>query len=83
MYSPILNDGSWVSAAAHAHHDHGEQEEEAGHGEAHAVHRLEAHDGVTVHLVLDARYAAPALAETGDLEATQSHRRRSVTGEII
>lgn len=49
LYQPVLDAGSGVLAAAHSDHDDGEQEEEAGHGEAHAVHRLVAHEDVTVH----------------------------------
>ena len=52
QHLPILEGGSRVLAAAHSDHDDGEEEEEAGHGEAHAVHRLVAHDDVTVHLVV-------------------------------
>lgn len=51
-FSPVLDGSSRVLAGAHSDHDDGEQEEEAGHGEAHAVHRLVAHDDVTVHPVL-------------------------------
>lgn len=38
LYEPILYGGSRVLAAAHTDHDDGEEEEEAGHGEAHSVH---------------------------------------------
>lgn len=51
-YKPILDGGSRVFAAAHSDHDDGEEEEEAGHGEAHAVHGLVAHNDVTVDFVL-------------------------------
>lgn len=66
-YEPILDGGSGVLAAAHSDHDDGEEEEEAGHGEAHAVHRLVAHNDVTVHLVLYARYARATNTETWNL----------------
>lgn len=57
-YQPILEVGSRVLAAAHSDHDDGEEEEEAGHGEAHSVHRLVADNDVTVHQVMGyARYA--------------------------
>lgn len=67
LYEPILDGGSGVLAAAHSDHDDGEEEEEAGHGEAHAVHRLVAHNDVTVHLVLYARYTGAANTETRNL----------------
>lgn len=38
LYQPVLDGGSGVLAAVHSDHDDGEEEEEAGHGEAHAVH---------------------------------------------
>lgn len=38
QYKPILDGGPGVLAAAHSDHDEGEEEEEAGHGEAHSVH---------------------------------------------
>lgn len=59
-YEPILDGRSRVLAAAHADHDDGEEEEEAGHGEAHAVHGLVAHDDVTVHLVIYKGYTGSA-----------------------
>lgn len=72
LYEPILDGGSGVLAAAHSDHDDGEEEEEASHGEAHAVHRLVAHNDVTVHLVLYARYTGAANTETRNLsESTQ------------
>lgn len=67
LYEPILDGGSGVLAAAHSDHDDGEEEEEAGHGEAHAVHRLVAHNDVTVHLVLYAGYTGAANTETRNL----------------
>lgn len=63
-YEPILDGGSGVFAAAHSDHDDGEEEEEAGHGEAHAVHGLVAHNDVTVDLVLYARYTGATDTET-------------------
>lgn len=65
---PVLDGGSGVFTATHADHDDGEEEEEAGHGEAHAVHRLVAHDDLTVHLVLHSRNAAPTHTEARDLD---------------
>lgn len=53
--SPVLDGSSGVLAGAHSDHDDGKQEEEAGHGKAHAVHRLVTHNDVAVHLVLYAR----------------------------
>lgn len=75
---PVLDGGSGVFAAAHADHDDGEEEEEAGHGEAHAVHRLVAHDHLAVHLVLHAWNAAPAHAEARDLDARMGRRGEKV-----
>lgn len=66
-YEPILDGRSRVLAAAHADHDDGEEEEEAGHGEAHAVHGLVAHDDVTVHLVIYKGYTGSAKTETWNL----------------
>lgn len=71
QYKPILDGGPGVLAAAHSDHDEGEEEEEAGHGEAHAVHWLVAYDDVTVHL---ARYGRAACAETRNL-ITQMHTK--------
>lgn len=63
-YEPILDGSSGVFAAAHLDHDDGEEEEEAGHGEAHAVHGLVAYNDVTVDLVLYARYTGATDTET-------------------
>lgn len=63
-YKPILDGGSGVFAAAHSDHDDGEEEEEAGHGEAHTVHGLVAHNDVTVDFVLQARYTVATKTET-------------------
>lgn len=71
---PVLDGGSGVFAAAHSDHDDGEEEEEAGHGEAHAVHRLVAHDDVAVHLVLHAWYTGPTHTEAGNLEPGKRRR---------
>ena len=71
---PVLDGGSGVFAAADSDHDDGEEEEEAGHGKAHAVHRLVAHDDVTVHLVLHAWYTGPTHTEAGNL-GPGKHRR--------
>jgi len=67
QYQPVLDGGSGVLAAAHEDHDDGEEEEEAGHGEAHAVHRLVADNDVAVHLVVDARYGRATETETWNL----------------
>lgn len=67
-YQPILDGGSRVLAAAHADHDDAKEEEEAHHGEAHAVHGLVAHDDVTVHLVLREGYTGSAETETWNLD---------------
>lgn len=67
QHEPILDGGSGVLAAAHSDHDDGEEEEEASHGEAHAVHRLVADHDVTVHLVLQARYGSATDTETRNL----------------
>lgn len=53
-----------VFTATNAEHDGGEEEEEAGHGETHAVDRLVAHDDITVHLVFNPRYRRSSLAKT-------------------
>lgn len=79
---PVLDGGSGVFAAAHSDHDDGEEEEEAGHGEAHAVHRLVAHDDVTVHLVLHAWYTGPAHTEAGNLDPGK-HRRGKDGGPLL
>lgn len=68
---PILNSCSWVFAAADANHDGGEQEEEAGHGEAHTVHRLVAHKGITVSHVVNSNYTSTSLAKSWDLWNTK------------
>lgn len=65
-----MDGGSGVLAAAHADHDDAEEEEEADHGEAHAVHGLVAHDDVTVHLVLREGEAGSAETETWNLTET-------------
>lgn len=64
LYKPILDGSSGVLAAAHSNHDDGEEEEEARHGEAHTVHRLVAHNDVTVHV---ARYVRATHTETWNL----------------
>lgn len=69
QYKPILDGGSVVLAAAHSDHDEREEEEEAGHGKAHAVHWLVAYDYITVHA---ARYGRAACTETRNL-MTQKH----------
>lgn len=67
QHKPVLDGGPRVLAAAHSDHDEGEEEEEAGHGEAHAVNRLVAYDDVAVHRVLYARYGGAACAKTRNL----------------
>lgn len=74
-YEPILDGSSGVLAVAHTDHDDGEEEEEAGHGEAHSVHRLVAHDDVTVYLVLQARYGGATHTETWNLTNKKAHKR--------
>lgn len=64
QHEPILDGSSGVLAAAYTDHDDGEEEEEAGHGKAHAVHRLVAHDDITVDLAL---YKCAFRAETWNL----------------
>lgn len=64
---PVLNSGTWVFAATNTDHYGGEQKEEAGHGKAHAIHRLVAHDDITVHLVFNARYRSSSLTKSWDL----------------
>lgn len=68
MSSPILNNCTWVFAAADSDHDDREEEEEAGHGKTHPVHWLVAHNNITINLVLKTWYGAPTLAEQWDLE---------------
>lgn len=51
--SPILHGSSRVLAAAHTHHDHGEEEEEGSHGKAHAVHGFVAQEAAAVDVGLD------------------------------
>lgn len=80
-HKPVLDVSSGVLAAAHADHNDGEEEEEAGHGEAHAVHGLVAHDDVTIHMVLHAGNTEAALTETWNL--TESQHRRENTINII
>lgn len=67
-----MDGGSRVLAAAHADHDDGEEEEEAGHGEAHAVHGLVAHDDVTVDLVSYEGYTGSAQTETWNLRVERN-----------
>lgn len=64
---PILDRRPWVFAAANTNHDDGEEEEEAGHGETHAVHRLVAHNDVTVDFILNARYGGTSYTESRNL----------------
>lgn len=64
MYVPILKGSTGIFTATNAEHDCGEEEEEAGHGEAHTVHRLVAHDDITVHLVFNSRYRSSSLTKT-------------------
>lgn len=61
---PILNGSTGIFTAANPEHDGREEEEEAGHGEAHPVHRLVAHDDITVHLVFNSRYGSSSLTKT-------------------
>lgn len=63
--------GTGIFTASNAEHDGAEEEEEAGHGEAHAVHRLVAHDDITVHLVFNSRYRSSSLAEAWYLFETK------------
>lgn len=63
-----MNGRPWVFAATDTNHDDGEQKEEAGHGETHAVHRLVAQNDITVNLVFKARYSVSSLAKSWDLQ---------------
>ena len=78
-YLPILDSSTAVFAAADLNHNCREEEEEAGHGEAHAVHRLVAQDDITVHNVINARYTASTHAEPWYLanEKQQTNKRKS------
>lgn len=67
-HSPILNRCTWVFAATDTDHDGGEQKKEARHGEAHTVHRLVAHNDITVDMVFDTRYCSSSLAKSWDLQ---------------
>lgn len=67
-HAPVLQGGPWVLAAAHAHHERGEEAEEGGHGEAHAIHGLVAQEAAAVHVGLDPQHRAAAFTETGELE---------------
>lgn len=90
-HSPILKSCTWVFAATDTNHDGAEQKEEAGHGEAHAVHRLIAHDDITVNLVFKTRYGTSSLAKSWDLQNSKESEDKCVikliknilTGEII
>lgn len=53
---PILDDSAGVFTAAYPDHEDREEEEEASHGKAHSVHRLVAHNDITVHLIFNTRY---------------------------
>ena len=66
--SPVLHGSSRVLAAAHAHHDHGEEEEEGSHGEAHAVHGFVAQEAAAVDVGLDPQDRPAAFTETGELQ---------------
>lgn len=65
---PILNGCSGVFAATDTNHDDGKQKEEAGHGKAHPVHRLVAHNDIAVDLVSNTIYCSSTLAKSWDLE---------------
>ena len=71
---PVLDGSPWVFAAAHANHDEGEEEEEAGHGKTHAVHRLVAHDDFTVYFILKARYGAATYTESWNLQERKKQK---------
>ena len=64
---PVLNSCTWVFAATDTNHDGGEHKEEAGHGNTHTVHRLVAHNDITVDMVFDTRYSCSSLAKSWDL----------------
>jgi len=66
---PVVQRGPWVPAAADLDHEQGEEQEEHGHAEAGAVHRLVAHQHVAVHMTLDPGHGRPhpAFAEARDL----------------
>lgn len=69
---PILKGSTRIFTATNAEHDGGKEEEEAGHGETHAVHRLVAHDDITVHLVFNPRYRRSSLTKTWYLFETKT-----------
>ena len=64
IYLPILDSSTAVFAAADLNHNSREEEEEAGHGETHAVHRLVAQDDITVDQVIQAKYTVSTYAES-------------------
>jgi len=64
---PALNSCTWVFTVTDTNHYGREQKEEAGHGKAHAVHRLVAHNDITVDLVFNTRYRCSSLTESWDL----------------
>lgn len=70
-----MNSCTWVFAVTDTNHDGGEQKEEAGHGEAHTVHRLVAHNDITVNLVFDARYSSSSLAKSWDLQNSRKSEK--------
>ena len=80
---PILNSCTWVSAATDTDHDGEEQEEEAGHGEAHSVHRLVAHDDITVNLVFKTRYGTSSLAKSWDLQNSKVRKQKCNHAYVI
>lgn len=69
-----MDGGPRVLAAAHSDHDDGEEEEEASHGEADAVHRLVADDDGAVHLVLQPGDGGAADTEARNLMAGKTGR---------
>lgn len=74
---PILNRCSWVFAAADMNHDEGEQEEEAGHSEAHPVHRLVAHKDITVSHVINPSYRSTSLTKSWNFAKLCFHSRKN------
>lgn len=81
-FLPILNSCTWVFAATDANHDGTEQKEEAGHGKTHTVHRLVAHEDITVKLVLN-REVWSSFAKSWDLRKRRKSDEKKLVTELI
>lgn len=79
---PVLNGGPWVLAAAHSDHDDGEEEEKAGQGETHPVHRLVANNNLTIYLPFKARYGHAFFTKSRYLRGT-SHDHDQVCLRLL